>query len=591
MGFIPNEVINQVLDRCDIVEVVTSYIPLKRAGRSFKALCPFHHEKTPSFIVNPDKQIYHCFGCGVGGNAISFVMQQEHLEFPEAVRFLAEKYGIAIPNPKDENPKAIQIQQQLQGVNELAVSYFHKNLIFDRSSSAKATRQYLKDRQIDLEIVEKFQVGLALDQWDGLMTSLRKQNISLNLMEKAGLIISRQKGEGFYDRFRDRIIFPIFDKKGKCVAFGARTMEKDNPAKYINSPETILYTKGEHLYGFHLAKEAIGRQDLVIVVEGYLDFIIPFQSGVQNVVASLGTALTVDQIRLLRRYTRNVVMLFDTDQAGAAAMIRSMDILIEEGMDVKVATLTEKDDPDSFIRSHGVDKFQERINQADSLFDFKLNYVTRKYGGKTIEDRAKISAELLPTINKFNNAIVKSEYIKRLSQALGVSHEALLVEVKKAGRETKSQQRRAPSHGQQKENISIRPVEKDLLRLMLEEKSYVPLVKEEVSVSDFHNEHVQHIVKKIFELFEQGNELSGSSLISCFDDQDIICVISNLMASEDLLLGNKKKIFGDCVHRLEQERLKSQRREILNQMDTAKQAGNQQKLDELTQQFNQLIKR
>jgi len=440
MGLIPEDVIAQVLDRSDIVEVVSSYLPLKGAGRNFKACCPFHHEKTPSFMVNPAKQIFHCFGCGIGGNVISFVMKQEHMEFPEAVRSLANKVGVEVPTQQQSGPSS-KIRDNIRRVNTLSAQYFHNNLLSDKTKETQAARKYLQERSVSREIVERFQLGFALESWDGLLNFLRSQEVSLNLMERAGLVSPQKRGEGFYDLFRNRIVFPIHDSQGRCVAFGARTMDPENPAKYINSPETPLYTKGRHLYGFHLAKDEAAKCDEIIVVEGYMDFVMPFQAGVKNIVASLGTALTIDQIRLIRRYTKNVCMLFDADQAGEAAMIRSLDLLIEEGMTVKIATLNKDDDPDSFIRQYGVESFRERISQARSFFDFKLDFYMARFGKETAQSKAQVAEQMLLSIAKFGNAIVRSEYLKRLATVLNVSQAALGTEFKKTGEMKRSAQR------------------------------------------------------------------------------------------------------------------------------------------------------
>src|SRR5262245_16343150 len=335
MGLIPQQTIDEVLNRCDIVEVVSSYVSLKRAGRNFKALSPFNSEKTPSFIVSPDKQIFHCFSSGLGGNVITFVMKMERVEFPEAVRILAKRVGIEIPEDKAKTAHD-NVRQVIFKVNEQAVDYFHRNLLQGKSADVEAAKKYLKERQILPETIETFKIGFALDAWDGLLKNLEQQKVSLRLMEQAGLIVPRKEKNGFFDCFRNRVIFPIFDTQGHCRAFRARTLDSKNAAKYINSPETLIYTKGHHLFGFHLAKEAITRSDFVIIVEGYIDCIMPYQAGVRNIVASLGTALTLEQIRLIRRYTKNVIMLYDTDKAGEAAMLRSLDTLIEEGMNVKV---------------------------------------------------------------------------------------------------------------------------------------------------------------------------------------------------------------------------------------------------------------
>jgi len=592
MAFIPEDSIRQVLDRCDIIDIVGSYIPLKRAGQNFKALCPFHHEKTPSFIVNPQKQIYHCFGCGAGGNVISFVMAQEHLSFPEAVRQLAQRTGVSIPESSSEKPQRTQLRQQIFKVNDLAKRFFHHNLLFNKDKASRRARAYLKERGITLQAVKLFEIGFAPDQWDALLRFLQKQDVPIARMDRAGLIIGRQKAEGFYDRFRNRIMFPIMDTKGRCVAFGGRAMEADNPAKYINSPESPVYTKGEHLYGLHLSKNDILKRDEVIIVEGYMDWITPFFSGVRHIVASLGTALTLEQIRLIRRYTKNVLMLFDSDQAGESATLRSLDVLIEEGMNVRVADLGKGDDPDSFIRRFGLEKFRDRLSGARSLFDFKLQTLLARNDHLTIEGRAAIAAEMLPTLARFPNEIVKSEYLRRLAQTLSVSEESLRVELKKgqdSGFRRDSERERQP-RGLVVEGLPV--VEKNILRLMLEDRDYIPLIQEELNASDFENRDVRQIVSKVFELFTRDKEdFTPARLTSCFDDQRIVGIISSLLAAEDILIGDKQKIHADCVNRLRQDRLKAQRKHLLKQIEIAQTAGDHQTITRLTEQFNQLIKR
>jgi len=423
------------------------------------------------------------------------------------------------------------------------------------------------------------------------MNFLRQKGISTGTMAEAGLIIARNDGSGHYDRFRNRIMFPIFDTQNRCLAFGARALDKDNPAKYLNSPETSIYTKGRHLYGFHIAKEAISQADQVLVVEGYMDFLTPFQHGVRNIVASLGTALTVGQTRLIRRYTDNVILSFDTDRAGEAAMLRSIDLLIEEGLNVRVATLSDKDDPDSYIRKNGVEAFKERLQKAESFFDYKLRSVTSKYGDESIEAKAKIAEEILPTINRFKNAIVKSEYIKRLARILAISEEALLMELKVlsqgtafSGLSSEIRQEQVALKNQ------IRPVEREILKLMLEEKSFITLTKEVVSLSDFQNQYVRKVVEKMFEISDKGGEPTLPVLMSSIEDQHTLQMITALAASEEMVVIDKHRVHRDCINRLRQERLRLQRKQLLRQMELARGANDHKKLDELTREFNELIK-
>ncbi len=351
-GSIPENILEDILNRIDITELIASYIPLKRAGRNFKAVCPFHHEKTPSFMVSADKQIYHCFGCGAGGNAFSFLMQYERLEFPEAVEVLAKKAGVVLPKNKEDS-RGASLATQLYSINELAGEFYASTL---NASCGAVVKDYLLSRGIKPETIKTFKLGYAQDKWDSLINYLRGKGINLSLLEKAGLILAKDSG-GYYDRFRHRVIFPIFDIKSRILGFGARILpvqEKsgnDNSlAKYVNSPETPVYIKGRKLYGLNLAKDAIRDLDCVAVVEGYLDFIIPYQAGVHNIVASLGTALTVEQARLIKRYTNNVVMVYDADCAGELATLRSLDIFIDEDMQVKVVSLPNGLDPETVLR-------------------------------------------------------------------------------------------------------------------------------------------------------------------------------------------------------------------------------------------------
>ena len=590
MGLIPEEIIAQTIDRCDIVETISSYIPLKRVGRNFKAVCPFHHEKTPSFIVNPDKQIFHCFGCGVGGNVVNFVMKQERMEFPEAIRFLAQKVNVIIPS--DETPQAHHannIRQAILRVNALAAAFFHKTLLADQSPAARNAQEYLKNRGIDLDAVRVFQLGFALNQWDALLTHLKQEGISLGLMEKAGLIIPRESGQGYYDRFRNRIIFPIFDTRAHCRAFGARALDNAEGAKYLNSPETIIYTKGHHLYGFHLAKQAVAEEDCVVIVEGYVDCLIPYQAGVRNIVASLGTALTVEQIRLLRRYTPHVVMLFDMDPAGEAAMMRSLDTLIEEGMEVRVATLAEGEDPDSFVRRAGVDDFRGRITAAQTVFDYKLDVLTRRHGLQTPGGKAQIAAGMLPTIYRFPNELIKAEHLKQLARALDVSEAALAKEYQKVGQAIATtitaHLHEPPAVNQARASV----VERGLLKLMIEKEEWIPRVRQELTPEDFQDTRIRVAIARMFDFFESGKKIDTVNLINSFEDAAVSQMLTGIVTEEEVA-GDREKMYQDYINRIKHDQMKMRRQKILQQIREAESAGNFARASELSQQFNQFIK-
>lgn len=583
-GLIPQDIIDRILDANDIAEVISGYIPLKRAGRNFKALCPFHHEKTPSFTVSPDRQIYHCFGCGAGGNVFSFLMKYERMEFPEAVEMLAKKVGIDIPKtaPSEKNTG---ITEKLFTINELASKFYH-DVLFN-SKEAGGIRAYLEKRGITSDTAKKFKLGFAPDKWDTLLNYIRQKNFSLSLIDKSGLISSRDDASGYYDRFRDRIIFPIFDIKDRIIGFGAR-VTKDILPKYINSPETPIYIKGRNLFGLNFTKDEIRKQDSVVVVEGYLDFIIPYQAGVRNIVASLGTALTIEQIRILKRYTQNAIILFDPDQAGEIATLRSLDLFLSLDMNVKLVSLPKGFDPDSFVREKGIDKLRELINDAVDLFDYKLNLLKGKYDILKAQGKAKIAEEMLQTISKIKNEVLKESYLKKLSEILSVREEALLKELSKVKDGFVSIDYDSLSG---KKPLNAKAVEKMVVKLMLEHEDLIHQVKERLDISDFQDPHMKKIVCSMLDLNSQGRKIEVSRLMNYFNDQAICQTLTHLCLSEECREIDKQKAFDDCVNRIKQGNLKEERNQIRSEIKIAESQGNKDRLDQLIKEYNCLIKR
>ena len=592
MGLIPNDVINQVIERSDIVELIGNYTALKKAGRNFKALCPFHNEKTPSFVVNPDKQIFHCFGCGVGGNAVGFLMRQEHLEFPEAVRFLANKAGIVIPDDESAAPSpSKQLREDVLKVNALAATFFHGILLESRETDVKNARDYLKGRGVELETVKKFQLGFAPNEWDALLKYLRSKGISEEVMLKAGLIIAREGKSGFYDRFRNRILFPILDIQSRPVAFGARAMQDSDGAKYINSPETPVYTKGQHMFGLSVTKAAVGKLDRIIVVEGYMDMIMPYIHGVENSAASLGTALTVDQIRLIRRYTHNVVMLFDTDAAGQSAIVRSLDLLIDEGMNVRVATLAQDEDPDSFIRQQGTDAFNARIESAQSLLDFKFNWLASQDDLKTVEGKSKIAQELLGTIARFKSDVAKYELTKALAQKLNVPESVLL---KQAGQIKDKFVGATLTVDRNKVEVKASPSawagQELLLALFLKDPAWVKAAREKIGPEDFSDGAARQVVEQIWGLAAQESEWSTNDLLLRLNNDSAQSLVTKLISIEEGKLGDSALVFQDCIGKIGKEKQKKARGLLMEAIRQAEALKDTEKLDQLREEFNQLLK-
>jgi len=593
MGLIPSETINQVILQSDIVEIIGTYTALKKAGRNFKALCPFHHEKTPSFVVNPDKQIFHCFGCGVGGNALGFLMRQERLEFPEAVRFLANKAGIVIPDDESGNQASPsrQLREEILKVNALTAAFFHEKLLNSREPDTKAAREYLKGRGVDLETVKKFQLGFAPNEWDALLKYLKSKGFSEELISKAGLIIAREGKGGFYDRFRNRIMFPIADVQNRCVAFGARAMQDSDGAKYINSPETAVYTKGQHMFGLGLTKAMVGKSDRIIVVEGYMDMIMPFIHGVENIAASLGTALTHDQIRLIRRYTPNVVMLFDTDAAGQSAIVRSLDLLIDEGMNVRVATLAEGQDPDSFIRQKGLEAFNARIESAQSLLDFKFNWLAKQFDPTTVEGKSKIARELLSTIARFKSEVAKYELTKSLAQKLNIPEGVLIKQAGRGGFETRPN-KETPEMPMPEVKSSgwAASGQELLLALFLKDPAWVRAARENIGPEDFSDGVLRQVVEAIWSLSQDKSDWSTNDLLLCLKDEPAASIVTRLVSIEEGKLGDPALVFQDCIGKIQKEKQKKVRGRLVEAIRQAENLKDTEKLDQLKEQFNQLLK-
>ncbi len=582
-GRIPEQVLEDILSRIDIVEVISAHFPLKRAGRNFKANCPFHQEKTPSFMVSADKQIYHCFGCGESGNAFKFLMRYERLEFLEAVETLAKKAGVVLPQRSSSGQAQEGIRSQVLAANALAVEYYEKML---RDPAAAEARRYLQKRGLTETAAKRCRMGFAPSRWDGLIEALRQQKVSLDLMERAGLVLPKERG-GYYDRFRNRIIFPIFDVKDRPVGFGARALGEEQP-KYLNSPETPLYTKGNHLYGLHLSKDAIRQQDTAVIVEGYLDFLTPFCAGVENIAASLGTALTAEQARLLKRFARTVVVLYDADDAGQMASVRSLDVLIEEDLQVSVVSLPSGHDPDSFVRGHGAAELKARIARALSFFDFKLAFLRKKFDARTVEGRSGIASEMIGSINKFKSPIVRSEYLRKLAGVLDLREDALMQEAARgkavSGKVTGQTIKRPASS-------PMHPSERLLVKMMIEEAEFISRIREVLEPADFLDERLARMVALIYELSQQGQEVHPRRLMQQVEDEETVRFICESAFPVEDSFEKKQKIVDGCIQQLQKRRLQERRLRLHEQIQQAQQSGDAERLRRLAEEFNALIKK
>ncbi|MDY6825166.1 MAG: DNA primase [Thermodesulfobacteriota bacterium] len=424
---IPDDKIADIKNAADIVDIISEAVLLKKSGRNYLGLCPFHSEKTPSFTVSPDKQIFHCFGCGEGGNVFNFLMKHQGLSFPEAVKLLARRCGIDLPSPRrtPAQKKAISEKETLLEVNRQAAQFFRDQF---NGTGGEAARQYLTKRGFSEAVIETFQIGYAPDQWEGLTGFFKGKKVSLEAAEKAGLIIPGKRG-GYYDRFRGRIIFPITDVAGRIIGFGGRVLDDSLP-KYLNSPETPLYNKRRTLYGLGWTKQACRRSEKIYITEGYTDLLALYKAGIKNVVATLGTSLTDEHVRLLKGYAAKAILVFDSDEAGVKAARRSIDVFNrEKGVDPFILVLPEGHDPDSYMRGHGADAFEERAGNAYSAIAFLIESAISTHG-LSVEGKVKVVGDMSEPLSALDDPLARSLYVKELAERIGVSEAAVMDRVK-----------------------------------------------------------------------------------------------------------------------------------------------------------------
>jgi len=506
----------RVKQQADIVRVVGEYVRLKKSGQNFTGLCPFHSEKTPSFAVHPVKQIYHCFGCGVGGDVFSFVREMEKCEFPEAVRVVAEKCGIAIPRPRERSPEERRENQQRAALVEMhreAAAFFMKQL--EGTLEGKAARAYLEDRGLDAEAIARFGLGFAPSGGEVLYRHL-KQKYPDKLIEVSGLVSRDQSGSGrFYDRFRRRMMFPIANEAGKIVAFGGRALGDDMP-KYLNSPETPIYSKSNILYHLDRAKEGMRRQDLAILVEGYMDAIGVARAGISNVVASCGTSLAESQVKLLARFTRRVVVNYDPDAAGQAATERSIVLLLEQGFDVRVLALPGKADPDKFIREQGAEVYRKLLESAPEYVDYLIGRA-RQMDLSTGEGKLRAVNFLMPYVQRIPNRLLRSEWATRIAQQLRVEEPVLRESLRKAAAERRGEVKTQP----ELVGRGAKQAERRLIQMLTEAEGYRERLASELREGGLYQGlETERIFAALLEVCAQGTAPDATALANALPESD-----------------------------------------------------------------------
>jgi DNA primase len=492
------EIIDQVRQASSIVEIASQYTTLKRRGRKWVGLCPFHTEKTPSFTVDEEKQLYHCFGCGVGGDVFSLLMERENLTFPEALKSLAEKYRIPLPAQQRVRPEVLKLEEKLFKINELAVGYFKKNL-YSTPEGQKAL-EYLRKRGLSEETAQTLKIGYALNSWTALLDAFKSKDVPISLLEKGGLVLPGSRPGEYRDRFRGRVIFPIFSLTGRVVAFGGRTVVDAEP-KYLNSPETPLYSKGKLLYGLNFTKDAIRQEGTAILVEGYTDFSSLYQAGFTNVVASLGTALTAWQVAQVMRFAQRLIVNYDGDSAGRTAMARAVPLGFEKGLNVEVLVLPDDLDPDAFLKKHGGDKYQALLKKTVSGLDFLVDSLAAGARMSVPEEKGKVAHAVVREIEKVPDPIARSEYLRRASAKLGVAEELLRGIVSPKVRDK----------GPDDPGLFC-PAEKRLFQILMTDRALAPDVFAECDGELFQGLRSEPVFRHIMESFRNDADWSFPSL-------------------------------------------------------------------------------
>lgn len=536
------EKIDEIRSAADIVDIIGSYVKLKKRGKNFIGLCPFHTEKTPSFNVSPERQMYHCFGCGVGGNVFTFVMEYEKVSFPEAVRSLAQSAGISLPSYSDADGVAASETEVLYETCSIAGRFFYHNLT--QTSEGQLALEYFHHRGFSDDTIRTFGLGYAMNGWESLIHHAESKGVGVDVLEKAGLVRKRDdSSRSHYDYFRGRAMFPIFSASGRVVGFGARKLREDDPlGKYINSPETAIYNKSRILYGIYQAKESIREKDAAILVEGYADLISVFQAGIHNVVASSGTALTAEQIQLLSRFTKNIVIVYDADSAGSKAALRGVDLILENDLDVKVVQLPEGDDPDSFVKKQGGAAFEDLVKNAISFVDFIARAYEQQGKFQTPEGQAGAIRTIVQTIAKMKDELKRHFYIKHVAERYKLYETTLYRELEhykpRNSPRVFSTSRAIPVVDDnlvesQPSSSEIPSPERDILHALLEGGSEIAaIVFQHITLEDFSHPEARTLARMIKEVWDTEGAIDSSRMMTGIEDQDVRRLIAELMFSK-----------------------------------------------------------
>ncbi len=566
-----DELLDEIKSKNDIIDIVSQYVVLKRSGRNYMGLCPFHKEKSPSFCVSPDKQIFHCFGCGVGGNVIHFIGKIENLNFIESLELLANRAGIELPKSGNaEDDRISRLKSRVYELNKCAAEFYHQNLY---KPTAKPAQEYVKKRRLDNRTLKAFKIGYS-GRFNELYTELHSKGFTEEEILASCLVNKNQDGK-FIDRFRNRLMFPIFDARDRVIAFGGRVLDDSKP-KYINSPEDIVYSKGRHLFAYNLAKK--DNPKTIIIVEGYMDAVSLHQRGISNAVASLGTALTEAQGRLLRRSCEKVVIGYDADGAGQAATLRGLEILQNLGCDIRILQIEGAKDPDEFVVKYGPERFQKHVDSAISLVEFKVKMLKRQLNLENVNDKIKFLNEVANILSKIENNMEREVYIDKISLEYKVSKEAIYAEVNKKlygnSQSEKKLERPVTTIREVKQDVEEQEVDEKtkkteslIIYLLINypDKSFVRLANI-VKNNLIKLEKNKLIINKLYEEHGKGN-INIESIIDLFEDENIVNYLSGIMSS-NFEITDVDKCIDDVILTYKKEILLKKRNDIMNKLNS-----------------------
>lgn len=586
-----DEILNEVRENSDIVEVISQYVHLKRSGRNYFGLCPFHNEKSPSFSVSPDKQIFHCFGCGVGGNVFTFISKIEGIGFKEAIENLADRAGIVLPkSTNNEDSRKEELKSKVYKVNNFTADYYHKRLYKPES---KAGQEYVKQRKLTNETLESYNLGFS-GNYDELYKILRKEGFNDEEILESGLVKKNEHGQ-YVDFYRDRFMIPILDVRNRVIAFGGRVLGDAKRFKYLNSPENIVYSKGKHLFGLNVAKRYDHKK--LLIVEGYMDAISLHQRGITNVVAALGTALTTNQGWLLRRNAEQVILGFDADGAGQNAIMRAMEVMQNMGCDMRVLQMTGAKDPDEFIIKYGSARFQKLMNEAISLLEFRVKVLEQNLDLEVASDKVKFLNEIAKLIAKIDNTIEQEIYIEKLSKGYNISKEAIFGQVNKLQYSSRTQtnnlEKPKPVVIHKKEtkvdnNVSEEIIKREntIISILINNPENFQMIKEHMKIEDFKYDLNIKIVKALYEELEK-EDSNISLVLDKIEDEKIKNHLTAIMAEDyGISDSNDTKAIEDILRKYEREKLEKRRDELISLSSTETDAV---KRKELGKELNDII--